>query len=326
MGPLGSTLGHIQQLGRYAVMIRQEMGWRANRVRTTQIRKVKRTKAGPFYSRPWVPLNEDAYQSHARQLRWALHNVTQLTVIEDADSWIFNVTTECDWKCRSKTCAWLNNTATTPKSSSTSTTGSRARKETNEQQQALAPTTVRRSQDGQDLTGRNAPGPRLILDAEGGTDWLASKTVEWNPLDGAPPDVDDDVSVVVHITEWELLERINRALQKGQHPFRSVILDSITELQKQAKRSVTDQGMKLQDWGTLYDKMDPVLREIRDLTKAPGSPVECVVLVALANTKDERTIPDIQGSMARSLAGQMDTIGYLRATSMNSDGTIDRET
>lgn len=101
VGPLGSTLGHIQQLGRYAVMIRQEMGWRADRVRTTQIRKVKRTKAGPFYSRPWVPLNEDAYQSHARQLRWALHSmITQLTVIEDADSWIFNVTTECDWKCR----------------------------------------------------------------------------------------------------------------------------------------------------------------------------------------------------------------------------------
>jgi len=178
---------------------------------------------------------------------------------------------------------------------------------------------------GKTSLAETAPGPRLILDAEGGTDWLASKTVEWNPLDGGPPEVDDDVSVVVHISEWELLERINRALQKGKHPFRSVILDSITELQKQAKRSVTDQGMKLQDWGTLYDKMDPILREIRDLTKAPGSPVECVVLVALANTKDDRTIPDIQGSMARSLAGQMDTIGYLRATSMNSDGTIDRE-
>ena len=178
---------------------------------------------------------------------------------------------------------------------------------------------------GKTSLAETAPGPRLILDAEGGTEWLASETVAWDPLAGPPPDVKDDVSVVVHITDWELLERVNRYLQKGTHPFRSVILDSITELQKQAKRAVTTSGMKLQDWGTLLDKMDPVLREIRDLTKAPGSPVEVVVLVALGNTKDDKIIPDIQGSMARSLAGQMDTLAYLRVGQMNSDGTQDRE-
>lgn len=178
---------------------------------------------------------------------------------------------------------------------------------------------------GKTSLAETAPGPRLILDAEGGTEWLASETVAWDPLAGPPPEVDGDVSVVVHIGDWELLERVNRYLQKGEHPFRSVILDSITELQKTAKRAVTTSGMKLQDWGTLLDKMDPVLREIRDLTKAPGSPVEVVVLVALANTKDEKIIPDIQGSMARSLAGQMDTLAYLRVGQMNSDGTRDRE-
>jgi hypothetical protein len=179
---------------------------------------------------------------------------------------------------------------------------------------------------GKTSLAETAPGPRLILDAEGGTTWLASNTVEWNPLEGGPPkDLDPDVSVVVSILNWEMLERINTWLQKGGHEFKSVILDSLTELQKQAKRSITDTGMTMKDWGTLYDRMDPVLRELRDLTQVPGSPVECVVLVCLANSREDRIVPDVQGSMARSLAGQVDTIGYLRVGQMNADGGQDRE-
>ena len=179
---------------------------------------------------------------------------------------------------------------------------------------------------GKTSLAETAPGPRLILDAEGGTNWLSSKTISWNPLDGPPPtDLDSNVSVVVQVFDWELIDRINNWLRKGAHEFKSVILDSLTEIQKQAKRSVTDQGFKIQDWGSLYSLMDPVLRELRDLTHIPGSPVECVVLVALANTREDRTVPDIQGSMARALAGQVDTIGYLRPGAMSSDGTVDRE-
>jgi len=173
-------------------------------------------------------------------------------------------------------------------------------------------------------------GPRLVIDAEGGTDWLASETIAWDPHDGPPPtDLDSDVSVVVHTTDWETVEAINVWLQKGRHEFNSVVLDSLTELQKQCKRAITDSGMKIQDWGTLYDRMDPVLREIRDLTKHPKRPVWQVVITALATEKGEKDnskiLPDIQGSMARSLAGQMDTVAYLRPGSMNPDGVLDRE-
>lgn len=100
----GGALQHIQQLGRYAAMIRQETGWRADRVRVTEIRKVKRTKEGPFFARPWVPLNEDAYRSHARQLRLVLAEIVDhvLRIADDPEAWLYNVTTECDWKCRVK--------------------------------------------------------------------------------------------------------------------------------------------------------------------------------------------------------------------------------
>lgn len=184
---------------------------------------------------------------------------------------------------------------------------------------------------GKTSLAETAPGPRLILDAEGGTDWLATDVVEWNFPDEKKPSgkIKANTSVVVRIKDWKDLERLLTFLQKGKHPFRSVILDSITELQKQAKKQVTETGMRLQDWGTLYDLMDPVLRGIRDLTQIEDSPVECVVIVALQNSKSEdeksKVFPDIQGAMARSLAGQMDTIGYLAPAGMNASGTRDRE-
>jgi len=98
VGPLSSTLDYIQQLGRYAVLVRAATGWRADRVRSTQIRKVKRTKDGPFYARPWIALNEDAYASHAQNLRDQLIDI--VTVIENDGPWYEHVTGECSWKCR----------------------------------------------------------------------------------------------------------------------------------------------------------------------------------------------------------------------------------
>jgi hypothetical protein len=89
-------------------------------------------------------------------------------------------------------------------------------------------------------------GPRLILDAEGGTAWLASDVVKWNfPKEKKPEGkIGPDTSVVVSIRKWQDLERLNNFLQKGKHPFRSVILDSITDLQKQAKKQVSATGMR----------------------------------------------------------------------------------
>lgn len=178
---------------------------------------------------------------------------------------------------------------------------------------------------GKTTLAETAVGPRLILDAEGGTDWLVSDTVTWDPKTSPPTGLDSDVSVVVHVLDWDTVELVYSWLQRGEHEFRSVILDSLTELQKQCKRSITTDAMEQRDWGTLYDRMDPVLRGIRDLTKHPTNPLWTVVITALAVEKDKKTIPDIQGSMARSLAGQMDTIGYLTTSAMNADGVMHRE-
>lgn len=97
VGTLESAGRHIPQLGRYAVLLRASTGVKASRVRTTQIKRVKRTKGGPFYARPWVALNEQAYRSHANSLRAVLTDLVQCVALDQG--WYERVSSECSWKC-----------------------------------------------------------------------------------------------------------------------------------------------------------------------------------------------------------------------------------
>tara|TARA_R110002126_G_scaffold96566_2_gene225894 strand:+ start:189 stop:1061 length:873 start_codon:yes stop_codon:yes gene_type:complete len=89
---------YMHQLGRYALLVRSETGWAANRVRTTQVKRVKRTKGGPFYTRPWTPVSEEAYRTHASGLRATL--VDLVRCLDQDGTWYENYTTECRWRCR----------------------------------------------------------------------------------------------------------------------------------------------------------------------------------------------------------------------------------
>lgn len=89
---------YLHQLGRYALLVRSGSGWRADRVRTTQVKRVKRTKDGPFYQRPWTPLSEDAYATQAINLRAVLRDMVR--VIDQDGPWYERYSTECSWRCR----------------------------------------------------------------------------------------------------------------------------------------------------------------------------------------------------------------------------------
>lgn len=91
---------YLHQLGRYALMVRSSQGWRADRVRTTQVKRVKRTKGGPFFQRPWSPLSEAAYETHSAGLRAVLSDI--VNVVSADGPWYERYSTECGWKCRSQ--------------------------------------------------------------------------------------------------------------------------------------------------------------------------------------------------------------------------------
>ena len=93
---LDSTLQYIQQLGRYAVLYRIDTGERVDRVRSNQIKRVLRNGQGPFYARPYVPLNEDAYDAHWTSL---INSLSDLLRCFTEERWYERVSKDCDWKC-----------------------------------------------------------------------------------------------------------------------------------------------------------------------------------------------------------------------------------
>ena len=101
MGKLDSSLTYIQQLGRYAVMLDASTDFSVNRVRTNQIKRVKRTGEGPFYTRPWLPFSEEAMAVHRADLINTLRMIVD-TMTMNTVGYTYNVTGECNWKCRVK--------------------------------------------------------------------------------------------------------------------------------------------------------------------------------------------------------------------------------
>lgn len=189
---------------------------------------------------------------------------------------------------------------------------------------------------GKSWLGQTTPAPRLVLDAEGGSRSpkridpetgraVKIKTVVWDPHQGPPPEEGDWETCRVIVRDFTTVERVFEYLNIGQHPFRSVILDSLTELQKRCKDNIRsgDEVMNERMWGILLDRMESKIREFRDLVFHPTKPIEALVLLALSFEKNAKFKPAVQGALGTSLPGYLDTIGYY-GVSIGEDGEEER--
>lgn len=181
---------------------------------------------------------------------------------------------------------------------------------------------------GKSFLGGTAPRPRLVLDAEGGSRFIRAnkRKVKWNPLTEAPP-VDDGTwdACVVDIFEWKQIDAALRWLQSGQHAFKSVIIDSLTEAQKRLVDEVagTDQPT-LQDWGTIGRHFEDIIRKFRDLQRHITNPVN-VIMLCLSHLRDNEVRPFLKGALELSLPAFVDVVGYLfTENSTTQAGAIDR--
>lgn len=181
---------------------------------------------------------------------------------------------------------------------------------------------------GKSYFGGTAPGPRLILDAEGGSRFIRAnkRKVRWDPLTEKPP-VDDGTwdACLVDIFEWKQIDAALKWLQSGQHAFKSVIIDSLTEVQKRLVDDVagTDQPT-LQDWGTIGRHFEDIIRKFRDLTRHQSAPVS-VLMLCLSHLRDGETRPFLKGQLELALPAFVDVVGYLYTqVSTTEAGTLDR--
>lgn len=178
------------------------------------------------------------------------------------------------------------------------------------------------------------PGPRLILDSEGGADYLEKPTLEWTNVNQPPPIASEeqvkewgsDYNVVLFIRDWPTWEMADQWLQSGRHHFKSLAIDSLTDVQKRCKDSISTGGFDMQAWGALLNKMDVSLRRMRDLTKHPVKPLQCILITALVRENSAKQLsPRIQGGLVDELPGLFDLVGYMKAADeMNTEGEYDR--
>jgi hypothetical protein len=171
------------------------------------------------------------------------------------------------------------------------------------------------SKVGKSTLGATCPWPVLILDAEGSTKFLNVRKCIWDPQQGPPPMYDGtwDACIVV-VRDFETMRMVYQWLMYGQHNFRSLVLDSISEVQRKLKQSlVGTEAMKMQDWGRLLDNMDYVIRGYRDLTQHPTNPVQVAMFIAESREVNGKWGPYLQGQITVGLPYWVDIVGYLYA-------------
>lgn len=159
-----------------------------------------------------------------------------------------------------------------------------------------------------------APYPRLLLDVEGGARFLPIVAKVWDPLTEEPPVADGTWDTAVVVTrEYDTMMSTYRWLQSGKHPFKSVIIDSVSELQvKLIEQIAGREQMQMQAWGNLLRQFTGLMRDLRDLTMHPTNPLTAVVLVAMEREdKDGQKRPYLQGQSHVTLPYLTDITGYL---------------
>lgn len=167
-----------------------------------------------------------------------------------------------------------------------------------------------------------APYPRLMLDVEGGHRFLPIIVKYWDPLREEPPIADGTWDTcVVTVRNYDTVIKTYQWLQMGRHQFKSLIIDSISELQVKCMDSIAgNEQMKMQQWGELLRHMGGLLRDLRDLTMHPTNPLEAVVLTAMARSGEGRAKPYLQGQLAIQAPYFYDILGALTVeTASNSD-------
>lgn len=180
------------------------------------------------------------------------------------------------------------------------------------------------SKTGKTTLSATCPPPVLMLDAEGRSRFLPFaqsvtamygrpvRLTEWVP--NTPPPLYDGTweICVVHVRDWLTVERAYQWLLQAQHSFQSLVVDSITEIQRRCKFALKgSEAMRIQDWGTLLNRMDTIIRGMRDLTLHPTNPIGVVMFIAETRQSNGKWKPYMQGQIEVSLPYWMDIIGYL---------------
>lgn len=154
----------------------------------------------------------------------------------------------------------------------------------------------------------------LLIDVEGGTLTLRDTF----------PDVE-----TVRVKSWQDMQRVYEALFDGKHDFTTLIVDSLTEVQKMSmdgimrklveefeERSAEVPGLR--EWNINLEQTRKFVRAFRDL------PMNTIFTALLKTDKNPRTgaikrKPSLSGKLADEISGFLDIVVYLYAKEIDQE-------
>ncbi len=191
-------------------------------------------------------------------------------------------------------------------------------------EQSLAMILFGEPSSGKSTMCGTAPKPFLVLDTEAGSKYVRAfkNKVKWNPLTHHWNEVYKDGvdAVVVNVLDYQTLVQAYEYLNNTEHPFKTVVIDSLTETQKRLVDAVagTD-SPTLAQWGTIGRHLEDLIRKFRDLTEHPKHPIQTVIFTCLAHLNAGQTRPYLKGSLELSLPAFVDVVAYLYAENVNGE-------
>jgi len=133
----------------------------------------------------------------------------------------------------------------------------------------------------------------------------------------------------VRISSWKEMQRVYDALYAGGHGFQTVILDSLTEIQKfnmdeimrrliESNEARDEDVPSLREWGKNLEQIRRFVRAFRDL------PLN-VIFTALEREDMDRLkrpikLPSLSGKMAQEVAAFLDIVLYYNIKEVNEGG------
>jgi hypothetical protein len=166
------------------------------------------------------------------------------------------------------------------------------------------------------------------LDAEAGSRFTPSKKILWDPIRQQPNDLLATPgwdTALVPVRDFRTVQKAFEWLNSGQHPFRSVVMDSISEVQQRAVDDIAGTNqMQTQDWGQLLRIVSDLVRKFRDLVANPIKPLDAVVFIAMTRQVNEVWRPYVQGQLSTTLPYYVDIVGYLAPIVTPETGELTR--
>lgn len=156
--------------------------------------------------------------------------------------------------------------------------------------------------------------PVLVIDFEGGTESLVRSY----------PDVEQ-----VRVTTWDEMQAVYDELHRGKTGYQTVILDSLTEIQKFNMYSIMEELVadkpereidvpSMREWGRNLEQMRRFVRAFRDL------PMNTVFTALKKEDKNEKTgmvttLPSLSGKLAGEVAAFLDIVVYYYMKTVTED-------